>query len=54
MEARTLKSIIQERGIKQSWIAEKLGVTRALINQWVQGTTPVPDKHKIELKRILK
>lgn len=53
MEAKTLRSIIQEKGIKQSWIATKLGVTRALVNQWVQGTVTVPEKHKSELKRIL-
>jgi len=53
MEAKTLRAIIQEKGIKQTWIAEKMGVTRALINQWVNGTVIVPDKHKENLKRIL-
>ncbi len=53
MEAKTLRSIIQDKGIKQSWIASKLGVTRALVNQWVQGTVTVPEKHVSELKRIL-
>jgi len=53
MEAKTLRSIIQEKGIKQSWIATKLGVTRALVNQWVNGTVTVPEKHVPSLKRIL-
>jgi len=53
MEAKTLRSIIQEKGIKQTWIAEKMGVTRALVNQWVKGTTIVPLKHVDELRRIL-
>lgn len=52
MESKTLKLKIQEKGIKQSWIASKLGVTRALVNQWVNGTT-VPDKYVNELKRLL-
>lgn len=54
MEAKTLRSIIQEKGIKQTWIAEKLGVTRALINQWVKGTVTIPEKHVDDLKRLLK
>lgn len=53
MEAKTLRSIIQDKGIKQSWVAQKLGVTRALVNQWVKGTVTVPEKHKADLKRIL-
>lgn len=53
MEAKTLRSIIQEKGIKQTWIATKMGLTRALINQWVNGSVPVPEKHRDELKRIL-
>ena len=53
MEAKTLRSIIQEKGIKQSWIADKLKVTRQLVNQWVRGTVDVPEKHKEDLKRIL-
>ena len=53
MEAKTLRAIIQERGIKQTWIAKKMGLTRALINQWSKGSVPIPEKHKEELKRIL-
>lgn len=54
MEAKTLRAIIQERGLKQVWIAQRMGLTRALISQWVNGSIPIPEKHIDELRRILK
>lgn len=53
MEGKQLKQIIESRGIKQTFIASKLGVTKALVNQWTKGTTPIAERHKIELKSLL-
>lgn len=53
MEGKELKQIIDNRGIKQTFIAKKLNVSKALVNQWAKGTTPIADKHKIELKSLL-
>lgn len=53
MESKELKQIIESRGIKQTWIAKKLGVSKALVNQWVKDTTPIAEKQKIELKSLL-
>lgn len=53
MESKELKQIIESRGIKQTWIAKKLGVSKALVNQWVKDKTPIAENQKIELKSLL-
>lgn len=53
MEPKLLKSIISDRGIKQTFIAKKLGVSKGLVNQWVKQTTPISEKHQIELRSLL-
>lgn len=53
MEGKDLKLIIESRGIKQAFLAKKLGISKALVNQWTKGLTPIADKHKIELKSLL-
>jgi len=54
MESKELQRILQERGIKQTWVADKLGVTKGLVNQWVKEKTPIAPKHQIELKSLLR
>jgi len=53
MEGKNLKLILKERGVKQTWVADKLKVNKAQVNQWVNGVYPIPDKYKIELKTLL-
>lgn len=52
MESKTLKSIVADRGIKQSFIATKLGVSPALVHQWIKGVRPISKKYQIELKAL--
>ena len=53
MESKELKQIIESRGIKQTFVAKKLGISKALVNQWMKGHTPIAERHKIELKSLL-
>jgi transcriptional regulator with XRE-family HTH domain len=53
MEGNQLKAILEERGIKQTWVAEKLGIKKSQVNQWVKGVNPIPDKYKPELRHYL-
>jgi len=53
MEAKNIRSAIESKGLKKSWVAKKLGVSNALVTKWVNGLTEPNDKHKIELKRLL-
>jgi len=53
MEGKQLKRLISEKGIKQTFIADKLKVSKALVTQWVKGDRPIAANHVLELKRIL-
>jgi len=52
MEKEELIRLLNERGIKQTWVAKKLGITRGRVNQWVKDVNDIPDKYKIELKHL--
>lgn len=54
MEPKELNQILKDRGIKQTWVASKLKVSKGLVNQWVKGVNPIPEKYKIELKTLFK
>lgn len=54
MQAIEIKKRITEKGIKQQFLADKLGVTKGLISQWATGKSPVPVKHQINLQALLK
>lgn len=53
MEAKQLELLIKDKGIKQSFIADKLKISKALVTHWVKGTRPIADHHILDLKRIL-
>lgn len=53
MEPSQLKSILTTRGIKQAWVADKLKISAALVNQWVKGKKTISEKHQIELRALL-
>lgn len=36
----------------QAALSRKLNVTPSLINQWIAGTRPVPDKSCVEIEKI--
>jgi transcriptional regulator with XRE-family HTH domain len=54
MEAKELKLIVESRGIKQTWIAGKLGVSKGTISNWIAGRVSIPTNHQIELRSLLK
>jgi len=44
-----IKAVLEERGIKQTWLAEKLGKSYNMVNSYVQNRTQprVEDLYKI-------
>lgn len=48
-----LKKILNERGLKQMWVAKKLGVTQATISNWVRGKGYPTPAHLIALCELL-
>jgi transcriptional regulator with XRE-family HTH domain len=48
-----LKSIIKTRGVKQKWLAAKLGVSEVTVSNWCSGKATPNDEHLIKLAAIL-
>lgn len=53
MTSDELKQAIEDKGLKQKWIAEKLNISEGLVSQWVKGSTPIPKKHVPKLKILI-
>ncbi|OKL42082.1 helix-turn-helix domain-containing protein [Pontibacter flavimaris] len=48
-----LKALIKARGVKQKWLASKMGVSEVTVSNWCSGKTmPSPD-HLEKLSAIL-
>lgn len=48
-----LKDLIRAKGIKQRFIAEKLGVSEVSVSNWVKGKTVPSEEHLMKLCQIL-
>lgn len=49
----SLATIIDERGLKRSWIAQKIGVSRSAVTRWADGDWPIPPKRAAQLAELL-
>lgn len=38
----TLRSLVDERGLRQDWLAEQLGVSEASMSKWLRGVARLP------------
>lgn len=54
MENKKLSEILKSRGIKQIWVAQKLGVKKQQVSQWVRGETNIPSKYSNDLQYLLR
>lgn len=48
-----LKELIKSRGVKQKWLAAKLGVSEVTVSNWCSGKTMPNDDHLEKLSAIL-
>ncbi|GAG64655.1 unnamed protein product [marine sediment metagenome] len=48
-----LSEILKKRGIKQIWIAEKLGVSETAVSHWVKGKHIPQPKYILKLSKLL-
>ncbi|MBC6992232.1 helix-turn-helix domain-containing protein [Hymenobacter sp. BT491] len=48
-----LQTIIKARGIKQKWLASKLGVSEVTVSNWCSGKTAPTSEHLEKLCAIL-
>lgn len=47
------KKKIQDKGLKITWIAGKIGITRSLLSQYLNDAKPMPIHIEEKLKDIL-
>ncbi|WP_160327366.1 helix-turn-helix domain-containing protein [Paenibacillus naphthalenovorans] len=48
------QKIIKQKGLKQKWIAEKLGVSSAMISMYISGKSGMSSEKIKKLNRLLK
>jgi len=48
-----LKDIIKSKGVKQKWIAQRLGVSEVAVSNWVKGKSVPSEKHLLRLSELL-
>jgi transcriptional regulator with XRE-family HTH domain len=49
-----IKQILELRGLKQKWLADKLGVTEVTISNWVNNRTYPSIETLISISNVLK
>ena len=49
-----LKELLKAKGLKQKWLADKIGVSEVTVSNWCSGKS-IPQKARLkELSKILK
>ena len=54
MQTNNLKYIIRDRGLKQAWIAEQVGVTDTALSYWVNNRRQPSGVYLAKLTVVLK
>jgi plasmid maintenance system antidote protein VapI len=49
-----IKNLIREKGIKQTWIAEKIGRKPEELSMWINGTRAMPYDIKVLILKVLR
>ena len=49
-----LKQQIEDKGIKQTWIAKKVGVSKVLLHHYLSGKTSMPQVIETKIRNLLK
>lgn len=48
-----IKKTLKERGIKQNWIAQKIGVSNQAISNWLSGVMKFPAGRRDQINKLL-
>lgn len=51
---KQLKEILAQRGIKQKWLAEQIGVSEVTITNWVKGVFQPTEENIRKIISVLK
>ena len=53
MTGKELRSILDEKGIKYSWLAAQLSVSEAAITKWMDESMPISAERVAEIKTVV-
>jgi transcriptional regulator with XRE-family HTH domain len=53
-ELNNLKSIIEDKGLRQEWIAKKVGVAPSVMSLWVNNKRQPNGLHLVKLAKAIK
>lgn len=54
MDIKELKSLIDEQGIRYSFIAKSIGVSKTAVSNWLNGLSKIPEVRQTEIVDIIK
>lgn len=54
MDRKQIKEILDNNGVKYSFIAKKVGVSNVTVTYWLNGKSDIPTKRLEQIKEILK
>ena len=49
-----LKEKIKSKGIKQTWIAKQVGVSKELLHHYLSGKVSIPENIDLQIRELLK
>ncbi len=50
----TLRDLVISSGLRQTWIAEKMGINHTLLNHWLAKRRQLPVRYLIPLAEVLR
>ena len=54
MNGTELRKLLDDRGIRYNWLAEKLSVSEATITKWMNDDMPISANRVLEIKKTVK
>lgn len=54
MGRKQIKKLLDDNGVKYSFIAKKVGVSNVTVTYWLNGKSDIPTKRLEQIKEILK
>lgn len=54
MDRKQIKKLLDDNGVKYSFIAKKVGVSNVTVTYWLNGKSDIPTKRLEQIKEILK
>lgn len=48
-----LKELLQAKGLKQKWLANKMGVSEVTVSSWCSGKSEPKKEHILKLSELL-